>query len=53
MAAVYTSMQQHPNCCTNSAAATTSARLYAIVDTVIAAVSIIILHLLSLLVLQS
>ena len=53
MAAVYTTMQQHPTCCTNSAVASTSARLYAIVDTVIAAVSIFILHLGGLLILQS
>lgn len=53
MAAVFTTMQQHPNCCTNSAVASTSARLYAIVDTVIAAVSIIIIRLVHLLVLQS
>lgn len=43
MAAVFTSMQQHPNCCASSAAAYTSARLCVILDTVIAAVSIIFL----------
>ena len=53
MAAIFTSMQQHPNCCANSAAATTSARLCVILDTVIAAVSIFILILVHLLVLQS
>ena len=53
MAAVFTNMQQHPNCCANSAAATTSVRLYAIMDTVIAAVSIIILILDRLLVIKN
>ena len=42
MAAGYTTMQQHPNCCSTSAAACTSAHLCLILDTVIAAVSIII-----------
>ena len=35
MAARYTAMQQHPNCCSNFAAACTSARLGLILDTVI------------------
>ena len=43
MAAGYTAMQQHPNCCSTSAAACTSARLSLVVDTVILAVSILIL----------
>ena len=50
MAAVYTSMQRHPNCCSNSAAACTSAHLGLILDTVIAAVSIFVILILRLLV---
>ena len=49
MAAGYTAMQQHPNCCSTSAAACTSAHLGLILDTVIAAVSIIIVRILGVL----
>ena len=42
MAAGFTAMQQHPNCCSTSAVACTSMRLGLILDTVILAVSIII-----------
>ena len=42
MAAGFAAMQQHPNCCTTSAAACTSARLGLIVDTAVAAVSILL-----------
>ena len=49
MAAGYTAMQQHPNCCSASAAACTSARLGLILDTVIVAVSIIIVLVLGIL----
>ena len=45
MTAGFVTMQQHPDCCTNSAAACTSARLGIIVDTAIAAVSIFIVWL--------
>lgn len=53
MSAVFTSMQQRVNCCTNSAAGTTSARLYAILGTVILAVSIFVLLLGELIIIQS
>lgn len=49
MAAVYTTMQQHPNCCSSSAAACTSARVCRILDTVALAVSIIIVLILGVL----
>lgn len=49
MAAVFTSMQQHPNCCTTSAAACTSARVGLILDTVVLAVSIFVILILGLL----
>ena len=49
MAARYTAMQQHPNCCSNFAAACTSVRLGLILDTVILAVSIIIVLILGIL----
>ncbi len=42
MAAGFAAMQQHPDCCSTTAAACTSARLGLILDTVIAAVSIFI-----------
>lgn len=42
MAAGFATMQQHPNCCSASAAACTSARFGLILDTVVAAVSIFI-----------
>jgi len=45
MAAVFTSMQQHPACCSACAAETTSAHFSAIVDTVILAVSIFVFRL--------
>ena len=51
MAAVFTSMQQHANCCSGSAAGCTSARVCGVLDTVILAVSIFILILCCLLVL--
>ena len=50
MAAVFTSMQQHPNCCFNSAAGCTSARVGLILDTVVEAVSIFVILILGLLV---
>lgn len=49
MTAAYTSMQQHSNCCSTFAAGTASARFYALMDTAVAAVSIFILILISLL----
>lgn len=42
MAAGYVTMQQHPDCCSASAAACTSARWGLILDTVIVAVSIFV-----------
>lgn len=45
----YTAMQQHSNRCASSAVACTSARLGLILDTVIAAVSIIIVLILGIL----
>ncbi len=45
----FTAMQQHPNCCSTSAAACTSARFARIMDTVIAAVSIFVVLLLGIL----
>lgn len=42
MAAGFVTMQQHPDCCTASAAACTSAHLGLILDTVIMAVSVFI-----------
>lgn len=53
MTACFTTMQQHSNHCANSAAAATSARAYAVLDTVVLAVSIIILILAGLLGLYS
>jgi hypothetical protein len=49
MAARFNTMQQHPNCCTTSAAACTSAHYGLILDTVVLAVSIIIVLILGLL----
>ena len=49
MAAGFTAMQQHSNCCSSSAVACTSAHLGLILDTVIAAVSIIIVQILGIL----
>ena len=49
MAAGFTAMQQHPNCCSTSAVACTSMRLGLILDTVILAVSIIIALILGIL----
>ena len=43
MSVGFASMQRNSNCCTNSAAAGTSAHMGIIVDTVILAVSIFIL----------
>ena len=48
MAAVITTMQQHPSYCASSAAACTSARFGIIMDTVFAAVSIILFLLMRL-----
>lgn len=45
MAACFKTMQKHANCCASSAAACTSAHCGIILDTVILAVSIIILIL--------
>ena len=45
MAACVRTMEQHTNCCYTSAAAYTSARISGILDTVILAVSIIVLLL--------
>ena len=45
MAACFKTMQKHANCCSSSAAACTSALRGVILDTVILAVSIIILIL--------
>ncbi len=50
MAAVFTSMQQHANCCFSFAAACTSARVGLILDTVIMAVSIFVILIMGLLV---
>ncbi len=50
MTACSTSMQQHSTRCANMAAASTSARLYALLDTAAAAVSIFILLLAGLLI---
>lgn len=49
MAAGFAAMQQHPNCCSTSAAACTSARFARILDTVIVAVSIFVVFLLGIL----
>ena len=49
MAARFNTMQQHRNCCASSAAACTSARYGLILDTVVLAVSIIIVLILGLL----
>ena len=49
MAAGYTAMHQHSNCCSTSAAACTSAHLGLILDTAILAVSIIIVRILGVL----
>ena len=49
MAAVFTTMQQHPDCCSASAAGCTSAYFGRILDTVILAVSIFIVFLLGIL----
>ena len=49
MAAGFTAMQQHSNCCSSSAVACTSAHLGLILDTVIAAVSIFIVLILDIL----
>ena len=49
MAACFKTMQKHANCCSSSAAACTSARLSLIADTVILAVSIIIVQILGIL----
>ena len=48
MAAVITTMQQHPSYCAASAAVCTSARFGIIMDTVFAAVSIIVFLLMRL-----
>lgn len=49
MAAVFTSMQQHADCCSNGAAGCTSAHFARILDTVILAVSIFIVWILGIL----
>lgn len=49
MAVRFTAMQQYTNCCSTFAAACTSARLGLILDTVILAVSIIIVLILGIL----
>ncbi len=49
MAAGFTAMHQHPNCCSSSAAACTSARFARILDTVILAVSIFVVLILGIL----
>ena len=49
MAAGFTAMQQHSNCCSSSAVACTFAHLGLILDTVIAAVSIFIVLILGIL----
>ncbi len=48
MAACFKTMQQHPNCCASFAAGCTSALRGIILDTVILAVSIIIVLILGL-----
>ncbi|MBO5954003.1 MAG: hypothetical protein J6Q53_07800 [Oscillospiraceae bacterium] len=45
MAAGFTAMQQHPNCCSGFAAENTSAPVGLIMDTVIAAVSVFIFRI--------
>lgn len=49
MSVGFTAMKQHPDCCSSSAAACTSAHLGLILDTAVAAVSIIIVLLLGIL----
>ena len=49
MTAVFSTMQQHSNCCEASAAACASARICRVLDTVILAVSIFVLILVKLL----
>lgn len=48
MAAVFTSMQQHADCCSNGAAGYTSACFARILDTVTLAVSIFVVLILGL-----
>lgn len=45
VAAGFTAMQQHPNCCSGFAAENTSAPVGLIMDTVIAAVSVFIFRI--------
>ena len=49
MIAGYVTMQQHPHCCSTSAAACTSVRQGLILDTAIVAVSIFIVFLVGIL----
>lgn len=49
MSGCFTSMQQHSNCCSTSAAGCTSMRLGRLLDTVILAVSIFVVWILDIL----
>ena len=49
MAATFTAMHQHTSCCSNSAAACTSAHISRILDTALLAVSIFVILIQSLL----